>query len=94
MAISVQLVYADRVGEDIHALARNASLLKKLLVPIAHRVRLEIDMPAVGQIGIACALAYQDLRFGGTWRKDHPKLVKYLEDFAAAVPAFAATKPA
>jgi glutathione S-transferase len=49
--------------------------------------------PTVGQIALACALAYQDFRFQGTWRKDHPRLVKYLEDFAAAVPALAATAP-
>lgn len=50
--------------------------------------------PHIGQIAVACALAYQDLRFGGTWRKDHPRLVRYLDAFAAAVPAFAATNPA
>ena len=49
--------------------------------------------PTVGQIALACALAYQDFRFHGTWRKDHPRLVKYLADFAAAVPGFAATAP-
>jgi glutathione S-transferase len=49
--------------------------------------------PTVGQIALACALAYQDFRFHGAWRKDHPRLVTYLEGFAAAVPAFAATKP-
>jgi glutathione S-transferase len=49
--------------------------------------------PDVGQITVACALAYQDFRFQGTWRKDHPRLVKYLDEFAAAVPAFAATSP-
>jgi len=51
-------------------------------------------LPDVGQIALACALGYQDFRFHGTWRKDHPRLGAYLEDFAAAVPAFAATKPA
>jgi glutathione S-transferase len=50
--------------------------------------------PNVGQIALACALAYRDFRFHGTWRKDHPRLVQYLDAFAAAVPAFAATKPA
>ena len=49
--------------------------------------------PTVGQIALACALAYQDFRFHGTWRKEHPRLVQYLEGFAAAVPAFAATAP-
>ncbi len=50
--------------------------------------------PTVGQIAVACALAYQDFRFHGTWRKDHPRLVRFLDEFAAAVPAFAATQPA
>jgi glutathione S-transferase len=49
--------------------------------------------PNVGQIAVACALAYQDFRFKGAWRKDHPRLVAYLDTFAAAVPAFAATAP-
>ena len=48
-------------------------------------------MPDVGQIALACVLGYRDLRFGGTWRKDHPRLVAWLEAFAARVPAFAAT---
>jgi glutathione S-transferase len=48
-------------------------------------------LPDVGQIALACALGYRDLRFGGTWRGDHPRLVAWLDDFAAQVPAFAAT---
>jgi glutathione S-transferase len=49
--------------------------------------------PTVGQITIACALGYRDFRFNGSWRGDHPKLVAWLDAFAAKVPAFAATKP-
>ena len=49
-------------------------------------------LPNVGQIALACALGYRDFRFGGNWRKDHPHLVAWLDDFAARVPAFAATK--
>jgi glutathione S-transferase len=49
--------------------------------------------PTVGQIALACALGYRDFRFAGTWRKDHPRLVAWLDNFAARVPAFAATKP-
>lgn len=49
-------------------------------------------VPDIGQIALACLLGYRDLRFGGTWRKDHPKLVTWLDKFAAQVPAFAATK--
>jgi glutathione S-transferase len=48
--------------------------------------------PDVGQITLACALGYGDLRFGGKWRAGHPKLVKWLDAFAAQVPAFEATR--
>ena len=50
--------------------------------------------PDVGQISLACALGYLDLRLEGRWRKDHPKLVAWLDRFAAQVPAFPKTKPA
>src|SRR5215831_14273882 len=65
----------------------------------AHARALEAAPPAltttpdVGQIALACALGYRDFRFEGTWRRDHPRLVAWLDDFAARVPAFAATKP-
>jgi glutathione S-transferase len=51
-------------------------------------------VPDVGQITLACALGYGDLRFGGSWRKGHPRLVAWHDKFAAQVPAFAATKVA
>jgi glutathione S-transferase len=47
----------------------------------------------VGAIAIACALGYLDFRFAGAWRASHPRLVRWLGDFAAKVPAFAETKP-
>jgi glutathione S-transferase len=50
-------------------------------------------IPDVGQITVACVLGYRDFRFGDGWRKDHPRLVAWLDGFAARVPAFAATKP-
>jgi len=46
----------------------------------------------VGHIAVACALGYLDLRFAGTWRATHPRLVAWLDDFAARVPAFEATR--
>ncbi|MGE8943757.1 glutathione S-transferase family protein [Leptospira interrogans] len=49
--------------------------------------------PDYGHITIACALGYLDFRHQGVWRADHPKLVAWLDKFAAAVPAFAATTP-
>jgi glutathione S-transferase len=49
--------------------------------------------PDVGQITLACALGYRDSRFAGSWRKDHPALVHWLDRFAESAPAFAATAP-
>ncbi len=49
--------------------------------------------PNVGEITLACALGYRDFQFKGEWRKDHPRLVAWLDKFSAAVPAFAATAP-
>jgi glutathione S-transferase len=51
-------------------------------------------VPNVGQIAVACFLGHRDLRFAGDWRATHPKLVAWLDRFAAQVPAFAATKVA
>lgn len=48
--------------------------------------------PTVGQIALACTLGYRDLRFEGTWRKTYPKLVAWLDRFAAQVPAFEETR--
>ena len=47
----------------------------------------------VGDITLACALGYLDFRFGTDWRKTHPKLVKWLDEFAKKVPSFAETVP-
>ncbi len=51
------------------------------------------SLPNVGQIALACALGYRDFRFGKSWRAEHPRLVGWLDEFAARVPAFAATVP-
>ena len=50
--------------------------------------------PDAGQIALACVLGYRDFRFGGSWRGKHPRLVAWLDNFAARVPAYAATKAA
>ncbi|WP_158809508.1 glutathione S-transferase family protein [Beijerinckia sp. L45] len=52
----------------------------------------EEGLRSVADIGLACALGYLDLRFAGSWRESHPKLVAWLDRFAAEVPAFEATR--
>jgi glutathione S-transferase len=69
---------SDKVARALHALEVSPPKLT--------------DPPDVGQIALACLLGYRDLRFGGDWRKGHPKLVAWLDKFAAQVPAFAETK--
>lgn len=51
------------------------------------------SIPDIGAITLACALAYLDFRFEGRWRKDHPKLVAWLEKFEAHIPAFSNSAP-
>lgn len=54
---------------------------------------LHLDGPIhVGHIALACTLGYLDLRFAGSWRTTHPRLVAFLDDFAARVPAFEKTR--
>ena len=48
--------------------------------------------PHVGQIALACALGYQDLRFEGKRRGTHPRLVAWLDEFAAKIPSYEATR--
>ncbi|SON57037.1 putative GST-like protein YibF [Hartmannibacter diazotrophicus] len=66
-------------------IARAVDALEAKAQPLA-------DPLTVGDIALACALGYLDLRFEGTWREDHPKLVAWLDAFAAKVPAFEETR--
>jgi glutathione S-transferase len=50
-------------------------------------------MPNVGQIALACTLGYRDVRFAGSWRSEYPRLVAWLDTFAARVPHYEATRP-
>lgn len=45
-----------------------------------------------GMLTLACALGYLDLRFGGEWRGNHPRLVAWLDAFEACVPLYTATR--
>ncbi|HEY1245535.1 MAG TPA: glutathione S-transferase family protein [Hyphomicrobiaceae bacterium] len=51
------------------------------------------ESPDYGHLTLACALGYLDFRHEGKWRAGHPALVAWLETFAKAVPAFAASQP-
>jgi glutathione S-transferase len=51
------------------------------------------ESPEYGHLTLACALGYLDFRHDGKWRAGRPKLIAWLDKFAAAVPAFKATRP-
>ena len=75
--------------------ARNGSTTSaaRFSAPWLHLEQAPLDdLANVGAIALACALGYLDLRFEGAWRADHPRLVAWLEKFAAATPAFEATR--
>lgn len=49
--------------------------------------------PDYGHMTVACALGYLDFRHEGKWRAGHPKMLAWLDKFAATVPGFEATRP-
>ncbi|HAT85437.1 MAG TPA: glutathione S-transferase [Rhizobiales bacterium] len=51
------------------------------------------SLPSADQIFMASALGYLDFMIGEGWKKDHPVLAKWLQDFADSVPAFELTVP-
>ncbi len=49
--------------------------------------------PDYGHLTVAVSLGYLDFRHEGKWRAKHPKMVAWLDKFAATVPSFEKTKP-
>jgi glutathione S-transferase len=73
---------------------RQTDKVKRALTALEAAPPKLTNPPDIGQIALACLLGYQDLRFGGDWRKHYPNLMAWLDAFAAQVPAFAETKVA
>jgi glutathione S-transferase len=71
-----------------------AGKVKRALTVLEATPQALDPVPHVGQITLACALGYQDLRFAGAWRADYPALVAWLDRFAAQVPGFEQTRVA
>jgi glutathione S-transferase len=94
---SVLLVYEERYRPADKRVQtwvdRQADKVARALAALEAAPPQLTPVPDVGQITLACVLGYRDLRFAGSWRKDHPKLVAWLDRFAAQVPAYDATKP-
>jgi glutathione S-transferase len=95
---SVLLVYEDRyrpADKKVQAwIDRQAGKVARSLAALEAAPPALDPTPNVGQIALACVLGYRDLRFGGTWRNDYPRLLAWHDKFAGQVPAFAQTKVA
>jgi len=94
----ILLVYEGRFRPPEHHVQKwidyQADKIKRGLTALEAEPPALDAIPNVGQIALACFLGHRDLRFGGDWRAAHPKLVTWLDRFAAKVPAFAETKVA
>jgi glutathione S-transferase len=94
---SVLLVYEERYRPADKRVQtwvdRQADKVARALAALEAAPPQLTPVPDVGQITLACVLGYRDLRFAGSWRADHPKLVAWLDRFAAQVPAYDATRP-
>jgi glutathione S-transferase len=95
---SVLLVYEERyrpADKKVQAwIDRQAGKVARSLAALEAAPPALDPTPNVGQITLACVLGYRDLRFGGTWRNDYPRLLAWHDKFAAQVPTFAQTKVA
>jgi len=84
--------YRPEEGRNANWLAHQAGKVTRGLEALEAAPPAFPDRPRIGEIALACALGYLDLRFEGKWRADFPKLVAWLDDFAARVPAFETTR--
>ncbi len=89
------MVYDERFRDDSSGsarwLAHQAGKIGRALVAF------EADPPPESPTGmvaicLACALGYLDWRAPVAWRQEHPRLVTWLDAFAAREPAWAATE--
>ena len=79
-------------GRNAAWVANQAGKVSRALIALEVAPPAYPDRPRIGEIALACALGYLDLRFAGTWRAEYPTLVAWLDAFAAKVPAFEATR--
>ncbi|PZU94173.1 MAG: glutathione S-transferase [Chelatococcus sp.] len=84
--------YRPEEGRNAAWLSHQAGKVERALAALEAAPPAFPAKPRIGEIALACALGYLDLRFEGTWRPAHPKLVAWLEDFAARVPSFETTR--
>jgi glutathione S-transferase len=97
MDAAVLQIYEARYRDpEIHSkrwLEMQSGKIERALASLEASPPAMTEPPHVGLIALACALGYLDFRFDGAWRGTHPRLVAWLDGFAAKVPSFADTAP-
>lgn len=93
----VLIVYEKRFREATHWnagwLARQQAKVDAGLDAFEAEPPTWSTAPDYGHVALACCLGHLDFRHDGRWRASRPKLVAWLERFAADVPAYAETMP-
>lgn len=89
-----EIRFRDESRREPAWVARQAAKVARALEALEAAPPALSGKPTAGQITLACALGYLDLRFRGEWRAAHPRLVAWLDAFAVQVPAFNETIPA
>lgn len=84
--------YRPEEGRNAGWLSHQAGKVERALAALEAAPPAFPDRPRIGEIALACALGYLDLRFAGGWRERHPALVAWLDAFAAKVPSFETTR--
>ena len=89
------IVYEGRYHDDNHVsddwLKHQFGKVRRGLTEVVDSLD-EFAAPNVAAVTLACALGYIDFRKQLDWRAEYPALVQWLDDFAAAVPAWETTK--
>jgi glutathione S-transferase len=98
MDAGVLIVYESRFRPEEHRVQswvdrQKEKLIRGLSYAEHHLSTPRVGKPHIAEISLACALNFFDFRHNGFWRKDCPKLVAWLEDFAARTPSYGETTP-
>lgn len=96
MDASILVLYESRYRESLEHSGRWLDMQRGKIASALAILEAAPPAPRIdaGTIALACALGFLDLRLAGAWRAEHPRLVAWLDEFAARVPSFEATRAA
>jgi glutathione S-transferase len=99
MDAAILIVYESRFRPETHFVEDFVEYQRDKIRRALHSVEASqpaygrAAQPDAGQIGLACALDYLDLRGQLDWRAEAPSLTGWMAGFAADVPGYHATLP-